>query len=389
MTALGAIDAIAGRLIVRPGTGQPLSGGRPIVTPSVMARLTRGLAADELPARLGQLFSLCGTAHRMTARRAVRAARAETAGVRHAAAESPLLELWTAREHLQRLALDLPRRVPAAGVTADGAWLRDMPLRALPDDADADDARTLQSLRTPLRKWLESQVLGGSADDWWSAWRQESQAAYTDVADGPLAVWARSRAQPVQRWLHAVRGAGRSLAVRGRPLDPARIGVDGWQALATRMALEDDFTRRPTWQGAPAETGCWTRAHGGGPALRPQNAWMRWQSRLAELVQIATSTRVLASGALPLGAGEGIAWSEMSRGLLVHWVRSAPHGGQATVRDCRVLAPTEWNFHPDGALARALAAPGLATDAVRAAVSALDACVEVDLPATTSEAGRA
>ena len=46
------------------------------------------------------------------------------------------------------------------------------------------------------------------------------------------------------------------------------------------------------------------------------------------------------------------------------------------VLDYRVLAPTEWNFHPDGALARAVAA--LAPDdldAARLLAAAYDPCV--------------
>jgi Ni,Fe-hydrogenase I large subunit len=54
--------------------------------------------------------------------------------------------------------------------------------------------------------------------------------------------------------------------------------------------------------------------------------------------------------------GEGLAWSEMARGVLVHWVRLEAAAGGPRVADCRVLAPTDLNFHPRGVLARTLAA---------------------------------
>jgi hypothetical protein len=384
-----ALEALAGRLVVQAGTPQALSGGRPVVTPALMRRLTQGLPAAQLPARLGQVFSLCGTAHRMTSRRAVRAALGEVDDAAHRETESRLLHLWTAREHLQRLAFDLPRRLPVAGLVADGSWLRDMPLRRLPDDAEATDTAALRALHAPLLSWLESHVLGGASAAWQAAWRQEPGAEDGQAAASPLSVWARSHTTPVQRWLDGVQGPGHSLALPSRPLDLAQTGPGAWQALAAQLAQDGDFTRRPTWLAAPAETGCWTRCHRTGAAPQPKNAWMRWQSRLDELVQLASSAPVLHAGAWPLGAGEGIAWTEMSRGLLVHWVRLGAEGGQATVQDCRVLAPTEWNFHPEGSLGRALAAPGLAAEAVQAAVSALDACVEVDWPTTDSEAGHA
>lgn len=54
-----------------------------------------------------------------------------------------------------------------------------------------------------------------------------------------------------------------------------------------------------------------------------------------------------------LGDGQAIAWCEMARGLLLHWLQL---DGEGAVAQYRVRAPTEWNFHPQGALALALAA---------------------------------
>lgn len=44
----------------------------------------------------------------------------------------------------------------------------------------------------------------------------------------------------------------------------------------------------------------------------------------------------------------------MARGLLLHWVklRDTPDG--PTIDTYRIVAPTGWNFHPHGALARAI-----------------------------------
>jgi Ni,Fe-hydrogenase I large subunit len=67
---------------------------------------------------------------------------------------------------------------------------------------------------------------------------------------------------------------------------------------------------------------------------------------------------------------------ETARGLLVHRVRIA----EGRVADYRIVAPTEWNFHPQGALARGLVGMG-AGNAIALkrqallAVQALDPCV--------------
>jgi Ni,Fe-hydrogenase I large subunit len=107
---------------------------------------------------------------------------------------------------------------------------------------------------------------------------------------------------------------------------------------------------------------------------------MRLIARLVDVLRLAApgGRDWLAEGALPLAPGEAVAWAEMARGLLVHWVRleDSPQGPR--VADCRVLAPTEWNFHPQGVLAQALASlrgEGATAQAARAAV-AFDPCVE-------------
>jgi Ni,Fe-hydrogenase I large subunit len=94
----------------------------------------------------------------------------------------------------------------------------------------------------------------------------------------------------------------------------------------------------------------------------------------------------LEHGALTLGPGEGMAWSEMARGLLVHWVRldpaeAASPGADPQVDDCRVIAPTEWNFHPHGAVAGALATlpTSVRTGRVRLLAAAFDPCVELEI----------
>jgi Ni,Fe-hydrogenase I large subunit len=72
----------------------------------------------------------------------------------------------------------------------------------------------------------------------------------------------------------------------------------------------------------------------------------------------------------------------MARGLLLHWVQL---DAQGRVQAYQVVAPTEWNFHPDGALAKALTqlAP---QDTAGASLlgKAFDACVECQVSPVAS-----
>lgn len=406
--SLPSANALGGALRFVPGTARPIQGGRPVLSAQALQVLTHGVPAEAYAGRMAQLFSLCGTAHRITARRAVQAAQAAQEARPGAAdpdaqtaAEDALLALWTAREHLQRLALELPQRLPVAGAAADAGWLRGHPLEALPAEARVADLPALQGLRAALRPWLEARVLGGPAADWLQAWRQDvtasAAAAATNAPDtsatpAPRALhtWAATRPQVPQRWLHGAAAAG-CIALPCRALPAAQCEPAALRSLAQRLLAEPGFAQQPTWDGQPAETGCWTRIGRPADEELPRNAWMRWQHRIAELVALSADdgARVLASGALALGDGVGLAWAEMSRGLLVHVVRLQPRSDRDAVDQGRVLAPTEWNFHPEGDLARALAQPACSAAEARAAVAALDPCVEAHFPAPAGAHGHA
>jgi Ni,Fe-hydrogenase I large subunit len=159
--------------------------------------------------------------------------------------------------------------------------------------------------------------------------------------------------------------------------------------VVTAMRSIADFERAPTWSGAPAETGALAR-------MREQpivasflaecgNAVpTRMVARLAELALLlerlggvsgaaSVADRV---GGFSVEPGEGCAAVETARGLLLHRARVA----DGRVAEYQIVAPTEWNFHPEGALVRGLEGAlaedeaALARDA-RLVVQALDPCV--------------
>ena len=105
-------------------------------------------------------------------------------------------------------------------------------------------------------------------------------------------------------------------------------------------------------------------------------ATARFVARLRELALLLAGRSAPALGALALGAHSAVAWVETARGLLLH--RVAVRDGRA--EHYRIVAPTEWNFHPRGALAVGL--QGLSSADAEAArqtavrlVRSLDPCV--------------
>lgn len=79
----------------------------------------------------------------------------------------------------------------------------------------------------------------------------------------------------------------------------------------------------------------------------------------------------------------------MARGLLVHQVEVDPEAQR--VLACRVVAPTEWNFHPQGEVAQRLARldPELPDCAIARRVNLLVAAFDPCVPFAIEHLARA
>ena len=361
---------IAGRLVCTPGAalGQALRSTRRAWA-SVAAP---GRAAGDLPALLASLFALCGGAHRVAAELAVRAARGDPQAPDTTQHEA--LRQDTLREHLRRWWLDAADRAEG-DAEADPRVLGTCPLLRQP--APVDDAA--------VQRWLVAHVFGQDAAAWLEAWAAEAQ---------PTAqLWSTEGRTWPARALAALhhRLDGWSLPVQALPVQDLAAAAP---ALAAQLQADPDFALQPLWQGRTTETGPWTRS--AELALAPNRAeefapaWMRAAARVADVARLMApdDPQALAAGSVALEAGLGLAWCEMARGLLIHVVQL---DGQDRVRACHVLAPTEWNFHPAGGLARALSAADPRTPPARigALINAFDPCVGVDLERDDAAAQRA
>ena len=359
-----SLESIAGRLLLCPQGVPAVVCERPMVGSALLGRLTAGRRAVLLPDLLAGVFSLCADAQRSTARRAVKAALGLSDNAADAARDHLALAVHVAREHLQRFALDLPAR---GGVGAPStAWMRDAPVTGLPAITTGPGEQALQSALHALPAWLERRLFGVPAADWLAGWQADGGAW--------LARWCTAREQPVARWLAQVKDAAHEAAWHCRALDLLDAPEEGLRAIAATLRESPGLAERPTWEDAPAETGPWTR-QGGDEGV--YTAWDRLGARLAELAALAGG-QPLALGALTLADGEGIAWTEMSRGLLIHWCQlEAGERDPSTARVARyhVIAPTEWNFHPEGHFARWLQAAPRPAAVVRLAAAALDPCI--------------
>jgi coenzyme F420-reducing hydrogenase alpha subunit len=373
--------------------GVTIASTRPVRAAGLL--VGRGIA--ETPRLLPSLFSICATAQATACVSAIEQALGLTTDPEVQARRLRLVAAETLREHLWRILLDWPRMLgepPDAGAMAlvmasHGIWKAALggggdlyrPGAAIPAIDGAEGAPPPGDL-TAL---VTSQVFGLGPARW--------RAQVKEMDD--LSTWAARTPTTAARLVHSVidtgwAGLGRS-RVDALP-QPRTCDLD--RHLSGQDQAVDAFVAAPIWEGRPRETSPLTRQQDQ-PLVQDlkqrfgNGLLARLAAQLTEAARIMTVDGSTLAGPPPVPAslttglpgGVGLAMIQAARGLLVHRVRV----DNGCIADYRILAPTEWNFHPQGVVAVGLA--GLMEEAptadlewlARLFIIAVDPCVDFEL----------
>ncbi len=355
-----------------------------------------GRSPTEIAELVPLLFSICGAAQSAACSEALEAALALRPCERTKAIRALATLSETAREHALQVLHSWPRCLkapePAMTFASIGRLLiigrelnRCLGTGALQRATEADtvDAAGLARAISELTALLGESIFGELPAEWLSR---------RDAED--LALWAQRNETPAQTIVEYLVQTGMADAGAAdiAPLPPMKAEV-----LETILFGENAaaFTARPEWEGCPRETTPLSRVmrHGVVDSVSKRYGYgllARMTACLAELAEIPARMLSIAASLEEDGAGlpapaprdngTGLGLAEAARGRLVHAADIA--GG--LVRRYRILAPTDWNFHPDGAPARGLAGIALAAPKHREAlarlfITAVDPCVGYDL----------
>jgi coenzyme F420-reducing hydrogenase alpha subunit len=107
---------------------------------------------------------------------------------------------------------------------------------------------------------------------------------------------------------------------------------------------------------------------------------VRLLARIMDVVEMASGCAAPRLDASNPAAGEGISVVRTARGLLMHHVQLTAE----KVREYEIVAPTEWNFHPDGAFAQDMRGlvemdAGCLQQMAKIEVLSLDPCVAYEV----------
>ena len=232
--------------------------------------------------------------------------------------------------------------------------------------------------------FLESSLFGEALDQWKARksehdlkdWIYASKTAPAQLLKSVLAKnWTRAGATPTQPLPH----------ISERALKEQMAGQES-----------DKFIAYPTWDNEVRETSALCRqrntpliagllkAHGAGLLTRLVARLLEISSIPAQILELAdqiesdNGQQWPSQGLKPPGLG--VSQIEAARGRLIHTVRTK----NELIHTYRILAPTEWNFHPNGPAKRSLetlsaqSEDDLVTQA-NLLVTAIDPCVGYDL----------
>jgi hypothetical protein len=333
--------------------------------PQGLTRMFVGRRPEEAPALAGQVFSLCGFAQSVASRLAVLNAADLPMDTDERIGASASLLAERIFETLRALVLQWPSPLPVSLAAMAGKHLRD-------------------ALAASQSIVAEARAGGiGRANLAASVARLQAAAAGLGVPEDGNTPLPGTACEAIMRDT-----AGDQMFTGRRP-DPLTAGDDA--EVIARLCDEPDYAALPYLSGRVAETGAYARLTAA-PSGTGSHLVHRLLARIGDirssLEQLSTLARTgehdwasLACGGPTPGGGYGAV--ECARGRLYH---QAEIGGDGRLSAYRILAPTEWNFHPAGPFVETLLSSRIGTgEAAVRSVSRLavlfDPCVafEVDV----------
>lgn len=365
--------------------------------PDAVAQLLIGKTPEQALETIPLLFTLCGNAQAYAALLACQSALNIKADPEADSARSMLVQLETLREHAWRILLDWPgfaglaqnKKALAALLKFDALFKRYLFRHGEAFKLHSRlniDAEQIINLIDELEVLIDVSIFNGRLDDF---------------------QWLSGEAQ-LQAWLQRNKALAANLLNYLYSLNWTAIGQNNVACLpdldteALNRQLQQDlaaFSRTPHWQGRCFETTLLNRQLSHPLIAKMYGCYrngliVRLLARLLELALIPSQLRQLL---LPIkdqpvlaaisatNNGIGLAQVQAARGLLIHRLELR----QGRIHDYRIIAPTEWNFHPEGVVAQALKqlqgeSPSDLQRQAELLINAVDPCVQYALHLTDS-----
>ena len=352
--------------------------------PVAASRLFHGKSVEDALQMVPMLFSICGTAQACAGVKACEQAMGIEPELAVACLRQGLVNMESLREHLWRIflewpeflgeepqkenmskALEIQKRFNATMTHKHNPFLH-------PGETGDIELQIPYELEQQFGELLQQMVFAMPASGW------------LEIGDlDELITWAASRATVTARMLDSV--------IRNDWSDLGKIVMKVLPDLESeqlyQMLEDENFIRRPKWAGECRETSSLTRVE---TPLLQQLRSLYGNGLLVRLVARLTEIAHLSINLIPatinvylseMGrvSDSGIGQVATARGQLLHRVDLT----DGSVSRYQILAPTEWNFHPQGVVASSLESLNGSKEQIehqaRLLISAVDPCVGYEL----------
>lgn len=361
--------------------------------PDTATRVLRGKTPEQVLDMVPLLFTLCGNAQAYATLLACRAALGMVVAPEIDAAQKLLVQLETLREQAWRILLDWPKFIGlspqktaiATLLKFDGLFKQALFNNGEAfklDSAVAIDSAQVTQLINELELLINEAIFNGSLADF-----------LVLASEAQLRNWLKHHSTASAQLLSLIYNQGWAASGQNATACLPELAAEDLQGQMQQQELAE-FVKSPHWLGRCYESTLLNRQlskpliaelssrYGNGLIVRLVGRLWEVAGIPAQLRQLLA--QVSATSAPPVqqasGDGIGLAQVQAARGLLIH--RLVLQHGQ--VYDYHIVAPTEWNFHPDGVVAASL--KQLRADSIELLqqqaellVNAIDPCVEYQL----------
>lgn len=336
--------------------------------PLQASKLFTGKSIAQTLTTIPLLFNICSKAQTVTALRAIESATGSPPSKQTESNREALITLENLREQTLRVVMDWPS---AINEQAENKLLSQVSLgiNQLMQSLEPSNTLTYKSKEsTPINnkthnkkynktlwenfsKTLSQSIFGSSAQYWLENISQNGQLTH-----GELENWANKQQTQTARFIHWLnqkewKHAGNS-AIEHIP------SINDNDLLNELIKQDQTFTFQPSWNNQCYELSWYSRKHNCQQcAENKQNnngIYNRMAARLKEIADLIIRLDIFFIEKIDIDTTEsavtGIAHSEAARGRLTHYVEVEDD----RINKLVILAPTEWNFHPNGVAVNSL-----------------------------------
>ncbi|MCL6415153.1 nickel-dependent hydrogenase large subunit [Aestuariirhabdus sp. Z084] len=352
------------RVLVHCHAGQVSSVEVRSSRPQVSGALLQGDSVAQALSKVPVIYGICRQAQSLAAQLAARAAGIESARP----LSLWLVQLEALQEHLWRFYIDLPSLLGAPPELEKFAPIRQVLLHQMQGiencSADTEEAnRVRQQTLAELRNTVEQQLLGMAFEHWarldeaaFQAWLKHGETvinpllARVETLFEPITY--RGPDKPIPENYASGNDKAENDTPVNKPDEQVLLSQDSLTEVIELMATDEQFSAQPWLRTGHPEAGSLVNFSGQARVLalltRGQRVMARLVARLLQIGHLLKPRVAIGCGDIPVMAQSGAGWVETARGILLHRL-DIQHG---RVQRYQVVAPTEWNFHPEGPLVR-------------------------------------